>query len=89
MNIDSNHSISGFNWTRDDLVNDMKAPLTYHNIIEAFKFAYAPATFLGDPKFTNFTKDVRIFNFAISLHEKFTEFLQAKFIPTVPVSTVN
>lgn len=50
---------AGFNWTRDDLENHGKAPLTFHNIVEAFKFAYAPSTFLGDPKFTNFTKEVR------------------------------
>ena len=51
----------GFNWTRDDIVNPNKAPLTYHEIVEAFKFAYAPNTFLGDPAFTNYTKDVREF----------------------------
>ena len=48
----------GFNWTRDDIKNPDKIPLTYHRIVESLKFAYAPFTYLGDPKFTNHTKEV-------------------------------
>ena len=49
---------AGFNWTRDDIKNPDKIPLTYHRIVESLKFAYAPFTYLGDPKFTNHTKEV-------------------------------
>eukprot|EP00795_Rhopilema_esculentum_P004505 gene4505-20752_t len=50
--------MSGFNWTRDDISNPDKLPITYHRIVESLKFAYAPFTYLGDPKFTNHTKEV-------------------------------
>jgi len=50
--------MAGFNWTRDDIQNPDKRSLTYHRIIESLKFAYAPFTYLGDPKFTNHTKEV-------------------------------
>eukprot|EP00794_Sanderia_malayensis_P007866 gene7866-8716_t len=50
--------MSGFNWTRDDITKPERLALTYHRIVESLKFAYAPFTYLGDPKFTNHTEEV-------------------------------
>jgi len=48
--------MDGYNWTAKDLKD--RPALTYHRIIEAMKFAYAPFTFLGDPRYTNHTDEV-------------------------------
>ncbi|XP_031556156.1 glutathione hydrolase 1 proenzyme-like [Actinia tenebrosa] len=45
--------LSGFNFTKKDM--EENPGLTYHRIIEAFKFAHASLTFLGDPKFVGDT----------------------------------
>ncbi|XP_078682131.1 glutathione hydrolase 1 proenzyme-like [Branchiostoma floridae x Branchiostoma belcheri] len=47
----------GLNATSVDGVDNQV--LTYHRIIEAFKFAYAKRSELGDPKFVNVTELVR------------------------------
>lgn len=43
-------------WTAADLKND--AATVFHKIIETFKFSYAPATFLGDPRYTDKVAEV-------------------------------
>jgi gamma-glutamyltranspeptidase/glutathione hydrolase/leukotriene-C4 hydrolase len=49
--------IAGFNFTKKDMKEN--PGLTYHRIIEAFKFAHASLTFLGDPHFVGDTKKVK------------------------------
>jgi len=43
--------LKGYGFTADDLKDDKRAILTYHRIIEAFKFGYAQKTKSGDPEF--------------------------------------
>ncbi|XP_065069669.1 glutathione hydrolase 1 proenzyme-like [Rhopilema esculentum] len=50
--------MEGFNWNAEDMNTNERAPLTYHRIVEALKFAYAPFTFLTDPGFNNNTEKV-------------------------------
>eukprot|EP01135_Chromosphaera_perkinsii_P003480 Nk52_evm6s245 gene=Nk52_evmTU6s245 len=53
--IDILNILEGYNFSP----NDTKNATTYHRIIEAFKFAYAKRTSLGDPKFTDIEKLVK------------------------------
>lgn len=50
--------MEGYNWKAEDINSNEKAPLTFHRIIEALKFAYAPYTFLTDPNFNNNTAKI-------------------------------
>ncbi|KAF1745193.1 hypothetical protein MXB_5026 [Myxobolus squamalis] len=45
-----------FNWNKRQLREN--PGLFYHQMIEAMKFAYAPTTYLGDPKYVNNTDDI-------------------------------
>ena len=50
------HVNVGFNFKADDIVNQSKRVLTYHRMVEAFKFAYARRSDLGDEDYVNVTE---------------------------------
>lgn len=53
--------LDGYNFTKSSVDGINNTVLTYHRIVEAFKYAYAKRTELGDTNFINVTEVSEVF----------------------------